>query len=181
MQYQARGKTKDGREYLLRSARPEDARAILDCDRKIHGESEYLTRYGDEPARTLEKEAALLSRMEESPQMVYLCAILADEIVGLASIVGIGSARKLRHRCSFGISIEASCWKLGIGRAMTEACLELALEAGYEQVELEVTADNRRAIALYKAAGFVEYGRNPRGFKKIDGQWQELVLMRMEL
>ena len=48
-------------------------------------------------------------------------------------------------------------------------------------MELEVVADNARAIALYKKAGFAEYGRNPRGFRTRDGRWQENVLMRLEL
>lgn len=42
-------------------------------------------------------------------------------------------------------------------------------------------ADNKRAHALYQSAGFVEYGRNPRGFRTRQGGWQELVLMRLEL
>ena len=44
-----------------------------------------------------------------------------------------------------------------------------------------MVADNARAIALYKKLGFVEYGRNPRGFRKRTGDYQELVYMRVEL
>lgn len=57
----------------------------------------------------------------------------------------------------------------------------LRRQAGYLQLELEVVADNARAIALYKKLGFVEYGRNPRGFRKRNGDYQELVYMRVEL
>lgn len=46
--------------------------------------------------------------------------------------------------------------------------------------ELEVVAENAAAVRLYEAAGFREYGRNPRGFLSRRG-WQELVLMRLEL
>jgi RimJ/RimL family protein N-acetyltransferase len=53
--------------------------------------------------------------------------------------------------------------------------------AGYSQLELEVVAENRAALALYKSVGFEEYGRNPRGFRSRTGGWQELVLMRLEL
>lgn len=48
-------------------------------------------------------------------------------------------------------------------------------------MELEVVSTNEAAIALYKKCGFIEYGRNPRGFRKKNGEWQELVLMRLEL
>ncbi len=42
-------------------------------------------------------------------------------------------------------------------------------------------AENQTALALYKSVGFVEYGRNPRGFRSRFSGWQELVLMRQEL
>ena len=37
------------------------------------------------------------------------------------------------------------------------------------------------ALRLYEKAGFREYGRNPKGFRRRDGLFQELVLMRLEL
>ena len=42
-------------------------------------------------------------------------------------------------------------------------------------------AENKSAIALYERAGFVEYGRNPKGFRSRFTGWQEVVLMRLEL
>lgn len=54
-------------------------------------------------------------------------------------------------------------------------------KAGFLQLELEVVAENENAIKLYQKYGFVEFGRNPRGFKTREGKWQELVLMRLEL
>ena len=80
-----------------------------------------------------------------------------------------------------GLSIDKAWWGLGIGRALTEACIECAITAGYLQLELEVVAVNVRAYSLYKSLGFVEYGRNPRGFRPRHSGWQETVLMRLEL
>ena len=59
--------------------------------------------------------------------------------------------------------------------------MECAKAAGYAQMELEVVAENKTAIALYESVGFVEYGRNPKGFRSRLTGWQELVLMRLEL
>jgi ribosomal protein S18 acetylase RimI-like enzyme len=64
---------------------------------------------------------------------------------------------------------------------MLRACIECAERAGYAQLELEVVADNRRAMELYKSAGFTEYGRNPKSFRSRNSGWQENVLMRLEL
>ena len=68
-----------------------------------------------------------------------------------------------------------------IGAALTGACIDCAKKAGFRQLELEVVGENETAVRLYKKYGFMEYGRNPRGFLTRDGRWQELVLMRLEL
>ena len=72
-------------------------------------------------------------------------------------------------------------WGVGIGRALLEACIKCAKEAGYAQLELTVVAENARAIALYQKAGFVEYGRNPRGFHSRINGYQEVVYMLLKL
>ena len=61
------------------------------------------------------------------------------------------------------------------------AFAECAKKAGYAQSELQAVADTQRAIALYQSVGFVEYGRNPRGFRSRLTGWQEVALMRLEL
>ena len=88
---------------------------------------------------------------------------------------------KLKHRAEFGISVDKAYWGLGIGRALTNACIECARAAGYAQLELEAVAENKNALALYESVGFVEYGRNPKGFRSRLTGWQELVLMRLDL
>ena len=72
-------------------------------------------------------------------------------------------------------------WGLGIGKALLEGCIECAIKAGFEQVELEVVAENERAVKMYEKAGFVEYGRNPRDFKSRISGYQEVIYMRKEL
>lgn len=42
----------------------------------------------------------------------------------------------------------------GIGHALLQACLERARERGMRAVELEVDSTHRRAVSLYRRAGF---------------------------
>ena len=70
---------------------------------------------------------------------------------------------------------------MGIGRVLMDASIDCARQAGYTQLELEVVADNERAVSLYHRAGFEEFGRNPRGYRSASGGYQELVYMRLEL
>ena len=66
-------------------------------------------------------------------------------------------------------------------QALTAACIDCARKAGYAQLELDVVADNASALALYKKFGFVEYGRNSKGFRSRNTGYQERVLMRLAL
>ena len=102
-------------------------------------------------------------------------------IAGTAGIDAVGGRYKLRHRAEFGVSVAREYWGLGIGRALLNACIDCARQAGYTQLELDVVADNTRAMALYTQAGFTEYGRNPRGFRSRTAGYQELVYMRLEM
>lgn len=70
---------------------------------------------------------------------------------------------------------------MGIGQVLMDASIGCARQAGYTQLELEVVADNERAVSLYRRAGFEEYGRNPRGYRSAAEGYQELVYMRQEL
>lgn len=107
---------------------------------------------------------------------------MADgRVVATAGVDAVGTRDKLRHRAEFGISVLRAYWGLGLGRALTEACIQCAKEAGYEQLELTVVAENERAIALYRKAGFVEFGRNPRGFRSRTSGYQEIVHMLLAL
>lgn len=61
--------------------------------------------------------------------------------------------------------------------------LESALpkSSGILELELNVVAENARAISMYEQAGFVEYGRNPKGFQSRKSGFQEVLYMRLEL
>lgn len=100
---------------------------------------------------------------------------------GLAGFEPIGSKYKVCHRADFGISVDKKYWNLGIGTALLKACIQCAKEAGYEQMELNVVAGNDRAIAMYEKEGFVEFGRNPKGFRSRLSGYQEVVYMRLDL
>ncbi len=181
MRYSKTVALKDGRTCIIRNGTQQDAQSVWDNFVLTHGETEFLTTYPEEAAFTMEQEEAYLKKKEESGRDVELLAEIDGTVVGTAGVDSINAAEKTRHRASFGISIAKAWWGLGIGRALTEACIECAREAGYLQLELEVVADNCRAIKLYKSVGFVEYGRNPKGFRSRNSGWQENVLMRLEL
>ena len=181
MKYNKVIKLKDGRDCVIRNAFEEDAEAVLEDFIKTHSETDYLVSYPDEIQYTVESEAKLIKGWVESPDEIEVIAVVDGKVAGCAGINKLGRSYKMNHRASFGISVEKAYWGLGIGRAMTEACIECAKEAGYAQVELEAVAANENAIRLYESVGFKEFGRNPKGFNSRISGYQELVYMRLEL
>ena len=170
-----------GVELLVRNAVVSDARALRETMQRTHAETDYLLSYPEEQGGNDEQEARLLAETERSDNEVELVAVVDGEIVGSAGVAAVGSRRKVAHRARFGISILKEYWGMGIGRVLMEASIDCARQAGYTQLELEVVADNERAVLLYRCAGFEEYGRNPRGYRSADAGYQELVYMRLEL
>lgn len=181
MEYRSDVRLKDGSSCVLRSGTAEDAQAVLACFILTHEETDWLLTEPDEISFTVEQEAQFLHDRAASPGMLELLAVLDGAVVGTAGIEPQGAQKKLRHRASFGISVERAYWGRGIGRALTAACIACARKAGYAQLELAVAAENTRALALYESLGFEEYGRNPRGMCSPVSGWQELVLMRLAL
>ncbi|MDY3919060.1 MAG: GNAT family N-acetyltransferase [Candidatus Limivivens sp.] len=181
MEYRKTVILKDGTECLLRNGEDSDAEAVYRCFQLTHGETENLLSYPEENSFDISQEGQFLLDQKESENAVEICAFLEGRLAGTAGIGPVGKNLKVKHRAEFGVSIEKSFWGRGIGRALTEACIECARKAGYLQLELDVVSTNRNAAALYKSVGFVEYGRNPRGFCTRSGEWQELILMRLEL
>lgn len=171
---------KNDKKCLIRNAVGDDAQEVLDVFLLTHEQTDFLSSYKDETSFDAEFEKAFLTNIERSEKEAYLCAIIDGQIVGTASVFPIG-ANKVGHRAELGIAIDKDYWGIGIGQALTAACIECAKGSGYAQLELEVVSDNSGAIALYKKMGFVEFGRNPRGFRSRFQGWQELVSMRLEL
>ena len=172
---------KDGRLCVLRNGIAQDGQAVLDVFIQVHSQTDYLLTYPDEVTFTADEEAEFLQKKSDSENEIEILAEVDGRLVGTAGIQQKSPKVKLRHRCDFGISVDKEYWGLGIGRALTDACIECARKAGYEQIELEVAADNDRAVKLYQKVGFVEFGRNPRNFKSRLTGYQEVVYMRMEL
>ena len=181
MEFNSTVTLKNGRTCTLRNGTASDGQALLDVFNLTHEQTDYLLTYPGEHALTVQQEADFLQEKTDSADEIEFLAELDGKIVGCAGINCVGRKEKIRHRAAFGISVDKAYWGLGIGRALTEACIECAKNAGYLQLELEVVAENSSALALYESVGFVEYGRNPKGFRSRYTGWQEVVLMRLDM
>ncbi len=171
----------NGMECCLRNGTESDGQLVLDNFNLTHSETDYLLTYPDENSFNAAQESRFLKEKAESEREVELIAIVDGVIAGTAGIEAIGTKYKVRHRAECGISVVKKYWGLGIGKALLASCIECAKAAGYSQLELTVVAENERAVSMYERAGFVECGRNPKGFRSRIAGFQEVISMRLEL
>ena len=181
MRYNQKILLKNGKEALLRNGDAADGLIVYENFNATHAETDYLLSYPDENSFDPEQEAQFLEEKTRSTDEIEIIAIIDGRVAGTAGIEAIGRKYKVKHRAEMGISILKEYWGLGLGKALTKACIQCAKEAGYTQLELNVVSENEAAVSLYKSFGFTEFGRNPRGFNSRISGYQELVYMLLEL
>ena len=76
------------------------------------------------------------------------------------------------------IAVDPRQRNAGIGRDLLGAVLARATAAKAEHITLEVASENEAAIALYRAAGFVEIGRRAAYYRSPP---DDAIIMRREL
>lgn len=168
---------KDGRNCTLRPTHPDDAAEMIAYMKQIAEETRFTLRTPEEVTYTLEQEKNILGSLLEDQGSVMMLAVVDGQVAGNCSINGMGNKRRILHRCSMAIALKKDYWNLGIGFGMITYLTELAKEIGFEQMELEVVADNERGRKLYEKCGFKETGKHLRALKYDDGTYADEIIM----
>lgn len=172
---------KTGQEIILRSAEISDAENLIRFLKITASETPYLIREPDEIALTLEQEQDFIRKMRNADREGMLVAELDGRHLGNCSLMSMGDYKRYRHRCSIAIALYQEYCGRGIGKMMLETILKIAKENGYEQAELEVVADNKQAIALYKKLGFEQHGYFPNNMRYENGSYADAYWMMKKL
>jgi len=114
---------------------------------------------------------------QSSGQGWVLVACCHDEILGLVALRLADDPRR-RHAATLQWLAVSPSWQgLGIGDRLLQAVLDIADHScNLRRLELQVFADNHRAIALYKKFGFV-YEGSLQQYACRDGQYCDVDLM----
>ena len=168
---------KDGTECIFRSPNENDAEKMIEYLKITSGETYFMIRNPEEINITIDKEMEILKNNLNSNKDIMIAAFINDELAGNAGISCVGDLDKIRHRAEFGISIKEKFWNNGIGNILIKEIIEQARNMGYEQIELGVFSDNKKAVALYKKYGFEVWGYTKNGFKIKDGTYRDEIIM----
>ena len=140
MKYNQKIILKNGKEACLRNGDASDGNAVYEVFNLTHAETDYLLSYPDENSFDPEQEARFLEAKTNSLNEIEIVALVDGKIVGTAGIEAVGAKYKVKHRADFGISVLREYWGLGLGKALTKACIQCARDAGYAQLELTAVA-----------------------------------------
>ncbi|WP_186188657.1 GNAT family N-acetyltransferase [Burkholderia gladioli] len=136
---------------ILRPYEPADAAAVA----TIHQQPvslRYTLAMPCRPAEVVSNWHAPL--VSGAGQGFALCAVIDGKVVGHLALFVHPPPRS--HGASFGIAVHDAYAGRGIGARLMQAMLDTAdHELGLRRIELNVFADNTRAIALYERFGFV--------------------------
>ena len=171
----------EGKEFVLRNPKPEEAAAVLDYLRIVSGETDYMIRLPEEVTMSVADEESFLQSAVDDPKKTMIGIFLKDRMIGNIGINPIGAQFKLCHRASFGIAVVREYWGHGFGKLLLQEGIKAARDMGYEQLELGVYGSNERARKLYLSFGFAECGRVPKAFRLPNGTYENEILMTMAL
>ena len=157
--------------YTIRPAWPEDA-AWITALRRMPGVFEHAASLPSDRSRRMEE---LLRQPGQNRH--FLVAVSPDNTVLGLVMLTVESNPRRRHSGGLGIMVRTDCQGQGIGTALLEAVLDLADNwLMLRRVELEVYADNQRAVRLYEKFGFEAEGRKREAAVK-NGAYVDLMVM----
>ena len=171
---------KDGREAVIRSARPGDAAEMVAFMKTTAGQTEFLLRYPEECTMDAAGEAVFIDDVLHSPDQVMPCCFVDGHLAGNAMLT-MNSRLKTRHRGEVAIGLLKEYWGLGIGTALFGEMIAVAQERGLDHLKLDYIEGNRRARCLYEKMGFTEVARVPDVYRLKDGSFRKSILMMKKL
>lgn len=134
----------------IRAARPTDAPALLDLQRALDRESQFMLL---EPGERPDDVEGLAQRLANPGPSFLLLAVDNDTAAGYVEVSVLGFARA-RRTGYVVMGVRADFAGRGLGGGLLQAARAEAVDRGLRRLELTVMAHNRRALNLYVAQGF---------------------------
>jgi RimJ/RimL family protein N-acetyltransferase len=166
-------------EFIIRDATPDDAEQLIAHVKHMAVEAaQWLPMQPDEFQISVEEEREILAKAAVSQNSLFLVAEVDGMIVGVLNYSG-GKRQATRHVATFGMAVRAAWQCRGIGTALLAAAIRHAKESScIRRLDLQVYADNDRAIRLYKRLEFVTEGILRKAILR-DGKFIDEIMMAL--
>ena len=175
--YRSEHVLKDGQKFIMRTPKEGDEQGLIDLMQTVDNETKFLAREPGEFNFTLEQERVFIESSMSNTNGCFLVGELEGRIVGSCSVGVVINNKRFLHRAVMGIVVMKDYWNIGIGKKLMQECIKWCKDKGIEQLELEVVAENKRAISMYEKFGFEVYGTKKNALKYSDGAYADEYYM----
>lgn len=169
--------TKNTDRISLRTGNINYAEALLELEKEVLAENEFMISVFEEFEETLEQQRSWIQKILENERERLIVAEINGEVVGLI-VFRSKSTKRLSHTGSFTAMVKKEYRNQGIGKLLIKELLSWAEQNPLiEKVSLGVLSTNQRAIELYKSMGFTEEGRKIKEVKFSEDLYVDDILM----
>ena len=166
------------RGFVVRPGVPGDAEALVRLASDVGAEPQGWL-IADTAWRSVAQERRYLRGLRRYAHAAVFVAEAPAGIVGRLSVARDPHPASY-HVADLGLMVAAGFRRRGVGRALLEAAVDWAREAGVRKLELHVFPHNEPAIALYDAFGFVREGYRRAHYRR-GSDYVDAILMAYEL
>jgi RimJ/RimL family protein N-acetyltransferase len=164
----------DGRPWVLRHARPDDAEPLARLYAAVRAEGRWLVTAPN--AVSPPSEAFFIAELIRADESAVVVAEANGAVVGNALVMSDRDVSS-RHVGVLSVTVADGWRDVGLGTALVAAAQDWVRNRGLTRLALSVFPDNARAIAVYTRAGFVREGIRRRQFRQADGTYRDELLM----
>jgi len=172
---------KNGAALVVRKPGADDAGRMIGLMTAVDAQTRFLAREPGEFDYTEEQERELILKRSGDPFSHWVVGTIDGRFVAGCDTRRVRARKRFAHRASLGILVLKDYWRLGIGRILIRDSIRWCREMGFEQLELDVVANNHAALSLYLSEGFEITGRNINALKYRDGSYADEYVMRLPL
>ena len=167
-------------DFRIRHADPTDAEQLTRLADAVSAEPQgWLISVAGE-WRSAGDERRFLKALRRYPHAAVFVAEREDgSLVGRLSI-GRDPHPASTHVADVGLMVALDARRQGVGRALMQAAVDWARQAGVRKLELHVFPWNDAAMALYEAFGFEREGYRKRHYRR-GGEFVDAILMAYEV
>jgi L-amino acid N-acyltransferase YncA len=156
----------------LHYATPADADRLLRFARTLPAEDLFFLR---RDITQPEEIAAWMQDIEAGLNGTIL-ALRDDEVLGYSS-VSRAPLNWIRHVAELRVVVAPGARGLGLGRALTDAAFQIALDMGVRKMIAQMTLEQTAAMAVFRRLGFASEALLPDHVIDAGGHTHDLLVM----
>ena len=161
---------------VYREAGIDDAEEMISYLNIVGKESDNLMHGSNGFNVPVEAVKRRIQASHDADNSVIMIAQAGEKIIARAELDGYPGER-LHHNARFSISVRKDYWNMKIGTRLITEIIERARKMNLRNIELEVVADNKAAIALYHKMGFSDVGVY-KNFWFADNVYSDAIIMQ---